>query len=125
MPGTLADRSLFDAAVSVLGPHGMCLLVIARLGDRVIGTRFVLLHKGRMIDWYAGSDRSFAAFSPNEVLVWHVLRWGREQGFDLFDFGGAGDPTSTTARASSRRSSEVSSSTSDGTSSCTRRCASG
>jgi serine/alanine adding enzyme len=88
----LADRSLFDAAVSVLGPRTMCHLVTARLAGEVIGARFVLLHKGRMIDWYAGSDRSFAAFSPNEVLVWHVLRWGREQGFDLFDFGGAGRP---------------------------------
>jgi len=88
----LADRSLFDAAVSVLGPRGMCRLVIARLGGEVIGARFVLLHGGRTIDWYAGSDRAFAAFSPNEVLVWHVLRWGREQGYDLFDFGGAGRP---------------------------------
>jgi serine/alanine adding enzyme len=88
----LADRSLFDAAHAGLGAHGMCLLVTARLGDQVIGARFVLLHKGRMIDWYAGSDRSYAAWSPNEVLVWHVLCWGREQGFDLFDFGGAGRP---------------------------------
>jgi serine/alanine adding enzyme len=88
----LADRSLFDAAVSVLRPRGMCRLVVARLGGDVIGARFVLLQGGRMIDWYAGSDRSFAAFSPNELLVWHVLCWGREQGFDLFDFGGAGRP---------------------------------
>jgi serine/alanine adding enzyme len=88
----LADRSLFDAAMSVLGPRGMCRLVVARLGGEVIGARFVLLHRGRMIDWYAGSDRSFAGFSPNEVLVWHVLRWGKQQGFDLFDFGGAGRP---------------------------------
>lgn len=88
----LADRSLFDAAVSVLGPRALGRLVTARLGGELIGARFVLLHKGRMIDWYAGSDRSFAAFSPNEVLVWHVLRWGHEQGFDLFDFGGAGRP---------------------------------
>jgi serine/alanine adding enzyme len=88
----LADRSLFDAAVSVLGPRGMCRLVVARLGRDVIGARFVLQHRGRMLDWYAGSDRAFAAYSPNEVLVWHVLRWGREHGYDLFDFGGAGRP---------------------------------
>jgi serine/alanine adding enzyme len=88
----LAHRSLFDAALSVLGPRGMCRLVVARLGGDVIGARFVLLHRGRMLDWYAGSDRAFAAYSPNEVLVWHVLRWGREHGYDLFDFGGAGRP---------------------------------
>jgi serine/alanine adding enzyme len=88
----LADRSLFDAALSVLGPRQMCRLVVARLGGKVIGARFVLVHSGRITDWYAGSDRSFAAMSPNEVLVWHVLRWGRERGCDLFDFGGAGRP---------------------------------
>jgi serine/alanine adding enzyme len=88
----LADPSLFEAAVSVLGPRDMCHLVTARLDGQIIGTRFVLLHKGRIVDWYAGSDRSFAAYSPNEVLVWHVLRWGREQGFEVFDFGGAGRP---------------------------------
>jgi serine/alanine adding enzyme len=88
----LADHSLFDATISVLGPRGMCRLVVARLRGQAIGARFVLLHRGRMIDWYAGSDRAFAAYSPNEILVWEVLRWGREQGYDLFDFGGAGRP---------------------------------
>jgi serine/alanine adding enzyme len=88
----LASRSLFDAARAVLGPRGMFRIVTARLGDRVIGARFLLLYNGRVLDWYAGSDREHRSCSPNELLVWHTLRWGREHGFDLFDFGGAGRP---------------------------------
>jgi serine/alanine adding enzyme len=88
----LASPSLFREARAVLGPQGMFRIVTAKLGDRVIGARFLLLHRGRIIDWYAGSDREMRSFSPNELLVWHVLRWGREQGFEVFDFGGAGRP---------------------------------
>jgi serine/alanine adding enzyme len=88
----LAKRSLFDAAVAVLQPQGMLRVITARVDGRVVGARFLLLHGARMIDWYAGSDRAFASWSPNEVLVWHALQWGRSRGFDVFDFGGAGRP---------------------------------
>jgi serine/alanine adding enzyme len=88
----LASRSLFAASQAVLGPRGMFRIVTARLGDRVIGARFLLLHNGRILDWYAGSDREHRSYSPNELLVWHTLRWGRQHGYDLFDFGGAGRP---------------------------------
>ena len=30
---------------------------------------------------------------PNEVLTWELLRWGCENGFELYDFGGAGRPS--------------------------------
>ena len=88
----LAGRSLFQETLSVLGPCGMFRIFVARLGEKVIGTRFLLLREDRMIDWYAGSDRAFASYSPNELLVWHTLRWGQEHGFQVFDFGGAGRP---------------------------------
>jgi serine/alanine adding enzyme len=88
----LASRSLFEAAMSVLHPRGMLRIFTARLGDRIIGARFLLLHKSRIIDWYAGSDRAFASYSPNELLVWSAQRWGQEHGFEVFDFGGAGRP---------------------------------
>ena len=30
--------------------------------------------------------------SPNEALVWHILQWGKANGFQVFDFGGGGNP---------------------------------
>lgn len=88
----LPDRSLFRAALSILRPRGMVLVLTARVEGRAIGARFLLLHRDRMLDWYAGSDRAFSSYSPNELLVWQALRWGQERGFKVFDFGGAGRP---------------------------------
>jgi serine/alanine adding enzyme len=88
----LADRSLFHAAMSILHPQGMFRIFSARLGERIIATRYVLLYRDTMVDWYAGADRAFAAYSPSEVLVWRILRWGQEHGYRTFDFGGAGRP---------------------------------
>ena len=88
----LAHRSLFSAAQSILHPLGMFKVFAARLDERIVATRYVLLYKGRILDWYAGADRAFASSSPSEVLVWQILRWGQEHGYRIFDFGGAGRP---------------------------------
>jgi hypothetical protein len=88
----LAGRSLFDAALAILHPLGMFRVFAARLGERIVATRYVLLYKDRILDWYAGADRAFVSSSPSEVLVWWILRWGREHGYRIFDFGGAGRP---------------------------------
>ncbi len=88
----LARRDLFEHALEILQPRGMLRVVTARVDGQVAGARFLLVHGTRIVDWYAGSDRAFASWSPNEVLVWHALQWGHAQGFDVFDFGGAGRP---------------------------------
>jgi CelD/BcsL family acetyltransferase involved in cellulose biosynthesis len=88
----LAGPSLFRTALLVLRPRGMLRIFAARLDDQLIAVRFVLLCKGRMVDWYAASDRRFASYSPSELLVWHALCWGQQHDFRIFDFGGAGRP---------------------------------
>jgi CelD/BcsL family acetyltransferase involved in cellulose biosynthesis len=88
----LASPELFAAARAALAPSGSLRIVTAQVGRRVVAARFLLCFKTRILDWYAGSDRSFSSYSPNELLVWHTLRWGREHGYEEFDFGGAGRP---------------------------------
>jgi lipid II:glycine glycyltransferase (peptidoglycan interpeptide bridge formation enzyme) len=29
---------------------------------------------------------------PNEILIWYSLSWGADQGYKVYDFGGAGKP---------------------------------
>ena len=29
---------------------------------------------------------------PNELVIWHILEWGANNGYRLYDFGGAGRP---------------------------------
>jgi CelD/BcsL family acetyltransferase involved in cellulose biosynthesis len=88
----LADRTLFEAAFDIMAPRGMFKIFLARVDERYIGACLVLAYKGRIIDWYAASDRDFSSYCPGEFLIWHTLQWGRQNHFHLFDFGGGGRP---------------------------------
>jgi hypothetical protein len=88
----LAGFELFEAAFDILGPLGMLKLVMARADGCEIGTRFVLPYKGTIVDWFTGYDRAHSELHPEERMIWEVLRWGRKNGFHVFDFGGAGRP---------------------------------
>lgn len=89
----LADIALFQAACEILGPRGMLKIFQACVGGECIGAMLVLVYKDRVIDWYAGGDREMSAlYAPNESLVWHALRWGKANGYAIFDFGGGGNP---------------------------------
>jgi lipid II:glycine glycyltransferase (peptidoglycan interpeptide bridge formation enzyme) len=37
-------------------------------------------------------DREYGRYVPNELLAWYILRWGAENGYQVYDFGGAGKP---------------------------------
>ncbi len=88
----LTDISLFRRAFEVLGPRGQFQIVLALADGRAIGGRASLVYKDRLLDWYAGADRDYARLYPNDFLVWHLLQWGQTQGYQIFDFGGAGHP---------------------------------
>ncbi|MBL8055047.1 MAG: GNAT family N-acetyltransferase [Anaerolineales bacterium] len=88
----LAHPSLFEAAFDILGPAGLFKAFVARAEGRAIGACLALAWRERVIDWYAGTDRGFAAHAPMEALIWHVITWARANGYTIFDFGGAGRP---------------------------------
>ncbi len=88
----LADESLFRAAFEVLGPHGMVSFWLAYVDGEVAATSVELGYKDTLYGWYGGLDRTHARHNPGELLMWHVLKWGVEQGYRVYDFGGAGKP---------------------------------
>jgi len=67
-------------------------LFILKNQTKIIGCRFVLLYKKLIYDWYAGSDDEFLDKYPNDILPWEVMKWGAKNGYQIFDFGGAGKP---------------------------------
>jgi len=69
-------------------------MVLAELDGRAVATRIILLYRGTLYDWYAGSDSEFHRYHVDEWLVWELLRWGSGRGASDFDFGGAGTPNS-------------------------------
>lgn len=88
----LADRSLFEAAFEVLHPKGMAQFLLGRIEETDVAAAVALLYKDRIHGWYRGFDRAYSSYLPNDLMVWHVLKWGTENGYRVFDFGGAGKP---------------------------------
>ena len=88
----LADLSLFEAAFEFLYPQKMIRFTMAYVGDTPAAVSIDLLYKDVIYGWYGGMDRSFGKYVPNELLMWHILKWGSENGYTLYDFGGAGKP---------------------------------
>jgi serine/alanine adding enzyme len=88
----IADKSLFAAAFKILAPLGLIKYFGAYNNQKIIGVVCILAYKKILYDWYAGSHKKFYNKYPNDLLPWEVLKWGKEKGYTLFDFGGAGRP---------------------------------
>lgn len=74
------------------GQKGMLRIFTANTGDEIIGFRMVLSFRGELFDWYAASSEDHLESYPNDVLPWEVIKWGCENNYTRFDFGGAGHP---------------------------------
>ena len=86
----LEDISYFKAVFDILLPKKMAKFFVAKFKDEYIATRLVLTYKGVVYDWHTGASRKFLSLYPNDLLVWHILKWGAENNFHTFDFGGGG-----------------------------------
>ena len=51
-----------------------------------------LVYKNTIYDYYAGSLIEHYNKYPNDLIPWEVFKWGKNNGFTKFDFGGAGKP---------------------------------
>lgn len=86
------DRSYFyDTADSLKKMNGLKAFAL-KYHDKIISTRFVLCYNKLIYDWYAGTDEHFLDKYPNDYLPWKVIQWAKENGYNTFDFGGAGKP---------------------------------
>ena len=88
----LVDKSMFISAFNILGQNGMIQYFGALNNNELIGVICILVYKQTLYDWYAGSLMKYLNKNPNDLLPWEVFKWGREKGYAIFDFGGAGKP---------------------------------
>lgn len=82
----------FEAAWKHLMPTGRMKTFVARLEGEIIGTRLELVCGQNIYDWWAGSDDAQKNKYPNDFIPYNILLWGHDNGYALFDFGGAGHP---------------------------------
>ncbi len=88
----LSPRSMFMAAYKLLYPKKMVRFTLAYIENRPAAVSVELLYKNVMYGWFGGMDRAYGKYNPNEMLMWHLLQWGSEHNYRVYDFGGAGKP---------------------------------
>lgn len=86
------DPAFFEKAADIFGEKGSLKLFIAWHENELIGFRMVLAFKGLLYDWYAAANDDFLDKYPNDILPWEIFCQGIEEGYEKFDFGGAGKP---------------------------------
>lgn len=70
----------------------LVLFVVRDVAGNMLGCRFGLLYNNSIYGWYAGSCSKYYSLYPNDILIWETLKWGIENGYTTFDYGGAGEP---------------------------------
>jgi serine/alanine adding enzyme len=88
----LADWSLFETAFELLTPNNMLRFYLAHVGNVPVAASAELFYKDIIYGWYSGVERSYSRYIPGDLLMWHVLHWGAENNYRVYDFGGAGKP---------------------------------
>jgi len=88
----ISDNSMFVAAHKILGRKDMVKNLLAFHDGIPIGAISVLAYKGVLFDWYAGGLIEHRNKNPNDLLPWVAMKWGIENGYHTWDFGGAGSP---------------------------------
>ena len=105
----MAEYVLFETAFDLLYEKGVIKFFLARVGAVPAAVYVELLYKDVIFYWYGGLSRQFQAAHPTEFLMWYVLKWGTEQGYKRYDFGGSGiqDEGEELSRFKSRFGSEA------------------
>ena len=82
---------MFEQVLSILGDYAHFFACYAADGKMIAG-QLRLCYNNLVYAWYAGSDEAYFKQRPNDFLMWNVIAWARENNFQLFDFGGGGEP---------------------------------
>lgn len=75
-----------------MGSNSKLIIGCAYYESEIIGCMLALSFKDTIYDFYAGSMRKFYNKYPNDLIPWEVFKWGKENNYKVFDFGGAGKP---------------------------------
>ena len=86
----LVDYSFFR---SLLKQNALnCYLLGVYEQSTLIGAVLLLKYKRRVYSLYGASKTAYYKLRPNDFLFWNVLLWAKHNGFDTFDWLGAGNP---------------------------------
>ena len=88
----LIDKSFFLELFKHNNEHYKAINFCAIYSNEIIGCMIVIAYNGRLYDLYAGSQIEYYNKNPNDLIPWEVFLWGKKNNYQIFDFGGAGNP---------------------------------
>jgi serine/alanine adding enzyme len=88
----LFPYSVFENTYNKLSPKGTACFWAAFSEGKLVATMYTLCYRGRIYNYFAGSDSLQSHKFPNSLVAWQVMLWGKNNGMTLFDWGGAGKP---------------------------------
>ena len=88
----LPEYAYFQKAIKVQGGGNILRIIGGYFETKLIGVIFLLCFEGRVYNWYAAAIPDYYKKYPNDVITWEAIKWASENGFTVFDFGGAGNP---------------------------------
>jgi serine/alanine adding enzyme len=88
----LFGYDFFTSLYKVSTPQSGLRLFTAVDQGTIVGCRLGLVYKNTIYDFYAGALESHYKKHPNDFIPWEIFKWGKQNGYTLFDFGGAGKP---------------------------------
>lgn len=88
----LPDYNYFKNAKEIKGSEGIFRILGGYIDSKLVGVIFLLCFEGRVYNWYAASYPDYYNKYPNDVIIWEAIKWSFENGYQIFDFGGAGNP---------------------------------
>ena len=88
----LMPVTFFENAFATLSEKGNFKCLLAEKDGKKVGAAFRLLYNKTITAWYICSLPEYNKFKIQDSLNWFLLKWGTENGFEVYDFGGAGKP---------------------------------
>lgn len=76
----------FDRIWHLFYPQNMRIF-LARYEAECIAAKLVFLHKNVIYQAYKASLKEYLQLRPNDLLQWHLIKWGNDHGFTCVDFG--------------------------------------
>ena len=82
---------MFDKVLDIMGDYAHFIACYTSDG-KMIGGQVRLCYKEMIYAWFAGSDEAYFKQRPNDFLMWNAILWAKSKGYEVFDFGGGGEP---------------------------------
>jgi len=79
--------SFFDKLFQHIIQKGLGFVSVAKYQDKPIAASVFLHFNKKLLYKYSASNEIYLRLRPNHLILWDAIKWGAENGLELFDFG--------------------------------------